>query len=161
MPSSQHIMREYHRQQFRVGGAEVEGGHLGGGVPAEGFVLERGWLGAWRGLAVDKRQMDRAVGVGMRNRRAYAGIHNLKRDLLAAFAGKRLAGRFARLDLSADELPVSAKRLSDWPPPEKILVLSANDAAYDFYDFSFHGLTPSLYHIFALVCRRAFPFLAC
>ena len=28
---------EHHRQQFRVGGAEVEIGHLGGGVPAEGL----------------------------------------------------------------------------------------------------------------------------
>lgn len=104
-------------------------------------MLERGGLCAGHGLAVDERQMDRAVGVGVRNRRVDAGIHNLKRDLLAAFAGKRLAGRFARFDLPSDELPMAAKRLSDWPPPEKILVSSANDAANDFYDFSFHGFS--------------------
>ena len=99
-------------------------------------------LRARRRFAVDQRQMNGTVGIGVSDRRAYAGILNLKRDLLAAFASKRLTGRFARLDLTADELPVSAKRLPDWPSPEKILVSSADDAANDFYDFNFHDLTP-------------------
>ena len=75
----------------------------------QGFVFERCGFGAWCGFTVDKRQMDRAVGVGVSDRRADARIHDLKRDLLAAFAGKRLTRRFARLDLSADELPVSSE----------------------------------------------------
>ena len=62
-------------------------------------------LRARRRFAVDQRQMNGTGGIGMSDRRAYAGIHNLKRDLLAAFASKRLTGRFARLDLTADELP--------------------------------------------------------
>ena len=48
-------VREQHWQQLGVGGAEVEGGHLGGGVPTEGLVLKRGGLGARRGLAVNER----------------------------------------------------------------------------------------------------------
>ena len=46
-------------------------------------MLEHGGLGTGYGLAVDKRQVDRAVGVGVGNRRADSGVHNLKRDLLA------------------------------------------------------------------------------
>ena len=152
------FLLEHHRQQLRVGGAEVEGGHLGGGVPAECFVLKRGWLGARRGLAVNERQMDRAVGVGMSDRRADARIHDLNRDLLAAFAGKCLTRRFARLDLSADELPVSAKRLSGRASPKKILVSSVDDAAYDFYDFSFHDFD---YTIIGLVFTGEFSTIFC
>ena len=140
MPSSQHIMREYHRQQLRVGGAEVEGGHLGGGVPAEGLVLKCGGLGTGRGLAIDERQMDRTVGVSMGDRRADAGIHDLECDLLAALARKSLAWRLARLDLAADELPVSAERLAERTLAEEIFVAAADYPADDFYGFSFHDL---------------------
>ena len=104
-------------------------------------MFKRGGLGAGCGFAIDERQMDRAVRVGVSDRSAYAGIHNLKRNLLAALPGKCPAGRFTGFDLPSDELPMAAKRLSDWPPPEKILVSSANDAANDFYDFSFHGFS--------------------
>ena len=41
-------------------------------------------LCARRRFAVDQRQMNGTVGIGVSDRRAYAGIHNLKRDLLAA-----------------------------------------------------------------------------
>ena len=110
-------------------------------------MLERGGLRAGRGLAVDERQVDRAVGVGMGNGCPDARVDDFESDLFAAFARKRLTGRLAGFDLSPDELPVSALRLTYRPPPEKILVSSADDAAYDFYDFIFRGLTPSLYHI--------------
>ncbi len=79
-------IREKYRQQFRVGGAEVEGGHLGGGVPAERLVLKRGGFGAGRGLTVDERQVDRAVGIGVGDSRANARVDDLKGDLLATFA---------------------------------------------------------------------------
>ena len=76
-------------------------------------MLKRGGLGAGRGLAVDERQVDRPVGVGVRDRRSDARVDDLECDLLAALARKRLAGRLARLDLAADELPVSAERLAE------------------------------------------------
>ena len=98
-------------------------------------MLERGGLRAGRGLAVDERQVDRAVRVGVRDRRADARVHNLKRDLLAALARKRLAGRLAGFDLPADELPVSAQRLADRPLSEQILFSAADDSADDFDDF--------------------------
>ena len=104
-------------------------------------MLERGGLRAGRGFAVDERQVYRAIGVGVRNRRADSGVHDFKRDLLAAFPGKCLAGRLPRLDLSADELPVPALRLADRSLPEKILVPPTDDSANDFYDFSFHGFS--------------------
>lgn len=128
-------VRKYDRQQLRVGGAEVEGRHLGGGVPAEGLVLERDGLRAGRRLAVDERQVDRAVGVGVGDRRAEAGIDNLERDLLAALAGKRLAGRLSGFDLPPDELPVPALRLADRPPTKEEFASSAYDATNNLYHF--------------------------
>lgn len=107
-------------------------------------MLERGWLGAWCGFTVDKCQMDRAVGVGVSDRRAYAGIHDLKRDLLAAFAGKRLAGRFARLDLSANELPMPTQRLANRSTSKEILVPAMNYSADNFYDFLLHRHSSSI-----------------
>ena len=98
-------------------------------------MLERGGFRAGRGLTVDKRQVDRAVGVGVRDRRADTRVDDLKGDLLATFAGERLAGRLAGFDLPADELPVSTQRLADRPSPEKILVPAADDSADDFYNF--------------------------
>ena len=59
-------------------------------------MLKRGGLGVGRGLAVDERQVDRAVRVGVSDRRADTRVNDLKGNLLAAFAGKRLARRFAR-----------------------------------------------------------------
>ena len=106
-------------------------------------MLERGRFSAGHGLAVDKRQVYRAVGVGVGNRRADSGVHDLKRDLLATFTGKCLAGRFTGFDLPADELPVPALRLDDRSSPEKKLVPSADDAAYDLnhFPFQFHYFT--------------------
>ena len=84
-------------------------------------MFKCGGLGAGRGLTVDERQVDRAVGVGVGDRRADARVDDFKGDLLAALAGKRLAGRLAGFDLPANELPVSTQRLADRPPPEEIL----------------------------------------
>ena len=133
--------RKHHRQQLRVGGTEIKCGHLDGSVPAEGFVLERGGLRVGCGLAVDKCQVDRAVGVGVGNRRADSGVHDLKRDLLAAFPGKCLAGRFTGFDLPADKLPVPALRLAERPTAEEKLVPSAYDTAYDLnhFPYRFHS----------------------
>ena len=111
-------------------------------------MLERGGLGAGRGLAVDERQVDRAVGVGVGDRRADMRVDDLEGDLLAAFAGKRLAGHLAGFDLTADELPMSALRLADRSLPEKELVPSADDAAYDLNHFPFR-----FHSTFALPCR--------
>ena len=94
-------------------------------------MLKRGGLGAGRGLAVDERQVDRPVGVGVRDRRSDARVDDLERDLLAALARKRLAGRLARLDLAADELPVSAERLAERTLAEEIFVAAADYPADD------------------------------
>ena len=104
-------------------------------------MLKRGGLGAGRGLAVDERQVDRAVGVGVGNGCTDTRVDDLKGDLLAALAGKRLAGRLAGFDLPPDELPVPALRLADRPPTEEILVPMADDAAHDLdhFPFRFHS----------------------
>ena len=105
-------------------------------------MLERGGLGAGRGLAVDERQVDRAVGIGVGDRRADVRVDDLKGDLLATFARERLAGRFAGFDLSPNELPVAAQRLAEGSTPEEITVSSADDAAYnlDYFLFRFHAI---------------------
>ena len=117
-------------------------------------MLKRGGLGVGRGLAVDERQVDRAVGVGMGNGCADVRVNDLKRDLLAAFTGERLAGRLAGFDLPADELPMSALRLADRPPAEEKLASSAYDAAYNLNHFPFHSTfaLPREYSIFWTKC---------
>ena len=100
-------------------------------------MFECGGLGARRGLAIDERQVDRAVGVGVGDRRADARVDNLKGDFFAALARQSFAGCLAGLDLSPDELPVSAQRLANRPPAEKITIPSADYAADDFDDFAF------------------------
>ena len=117
-------------------------------------MLKRGGLRTGRGLAVDERQVDRAVRVGMGNGCADARVDDLKRDLLAAFARKRLAGRLAGFDLPADELPVPAQRLAHRPPTEEIAIPSADDTAYDFDDLFFrvHLINRSHYTIFPGAC---------
>ena len=117
-------------------------------------MLKRGGLGAGRGLAVDERQVDRAVGVGVGNGCTDTRVDDLERDLLAALAGKRLAGRLAGFDLPADELPVPALRLADRPPAEEIAFSSAYDATYDLDHFPFHSTfaLPREYSIFWTKC---------
>ena len=124
------LHREKDRQQLRVRRTEVERAHLVRRVPSECLVLERCRLRAGRGLAVDERQVDRPVGVGVRDRRSDARVDDLERDLLAALARKRLAGRLARLDLAADELPVSAERLAERTLAEEIFVAAADYPPY-------------------------------
>ena len=112
-------------------------------------MLERGGLGAGRGLAVDERQVDRTVGVGVRDRRADARVHDFERDLFATLAGKRLARRLAGFDLTPDELPVSTQRLAEGPSPEEIAVSAADDAAYDLdhFPFIFHPVSPNAHSV--------------
>ena len=121
-------------------------------------MLERGWLGARRGLAVNERQMDRPVGVGVRDRRSDARVDDLECDLLAALARKSFAGRLARLDLAADELPVSAERLAERTLAEEMFVAAADYPADDFYGFSFHDL---YYTIIGLVFAGEFSTIFC
>ena len=112
-------------------------------------MFKRGGLGAGCGFAIDERQMDRAVRVGVSDRSAYAGIHNLKRNLLAALPGKCPAGRFTGFDLPSDELPVSPQRLADRPPPEELAASAADDAAYDLdhFLFIFHPVSPNAHSV--------------
>ena len=104
-------------------------------------MLERGGRRAGGGLAIDERQVDRAVGVGVGNGCADARVHDFERDLFAALAGKRLAGRLAGFDLPTNELPVPALRLAERPTAEEKLVPSTYDTAYDLnhFPYRFHS----------------------
>ena len=139
---------KHYRQQFDVCRAEIEFERISGGEPAEGGVFERLGLGGGGGFAVDERQVDRAVGIGVGNRRAYLRIDDRKRDLLHALAGKGLFGRLAGFDLTSDEFPPPALRLAKRTLAEKILVPTADDSAYDFYNSRIvahaNGIIPNL-----------------
>lgn len=128
------VSDEHHRQQFDVCQTEIEFERVGDGEPAEGVVFERLGFGGGGGFAVDERQMDRAVGIGVGDRRADLRVDDRKRDLLHALAGKGLFGRLAGFDLASDEFPLPTLRLPERTPAEEILVPAADDAAYDFYN---------------------------
>ena len=91
-------------------------------------MFESFGFGGGSGFAVDERQVDRAVGIGMGNRRADLRVDDRKRDLLHALAGKGLFGCLAGFDLATDELPLPALRLAKRALTEKELSFTTNNA---------------------------------
>ena len=128
---------DFLRQQVPVSGTEVKGVHFIGGKPSQFGVFKCSWLRAGSRLAVDEREPDRAVFVFVDYRRADMSVYNFQCQLFAALAHERLLLRLVRLDLPADELPVSALRLAERTPSEEVLASPADDSAHDLDDSLF------------------------
>lgn len=92
-------------------------------------MFERFGFGVCGGFAVDERHVDRAVGIGVGDRRADLRVDDRKRDLLHALAGNGLFGSLAGFNLPTDELPLPALRLAERTPAAEIFVSTADDAA--------------------------------
>ena len=133
---------EDERQHRAVRRAEVKPPGLLGREPAEFGMFERRRLGALGRFAVQEREVDRPVGIGMGDGGPRPQIDDGEGNLLAAFAHKRLLGRLAGFQLSPHELPAARLRLAGGTPPEEELPTPADDPAHDLGHARSHAVFP-------------------